>query len=242
METSTAQELRDAALEGEKTTAAELREYSNFKTELRKYGISIEEDTRKFVQVIYGIKQHGYDVNKVLSEYSDLEFKQVKRELLNNQVRQLEDKIMNLQHQCSFLESKVNLHDQRLYVYDELKLMGLALRQLKIICNTIKEIAAENNISLSEELAKFFEFLEQRYDIKLRQKVLEDQQQKLTTTKSYNLTTTYPYYPDDQPFTTSPERSALEEQERQRQIQSISYEYRELMPSLRQQDKKRIVN
>ena len=56
---------------------------------------------------------------------------------------------------------------------------------------------------------------------------MEDQQQKLTTTKSYNLTTTYPYYPDAQPFTTSPERSALEEQERQRQIQSISYEYRE---------------
>jgi hypothetical protein len=79
-----------------------------------------------------------------LSEYSDLEFKQVKRELLNNQVRQLEDKIMNLQYQCSFLESKVNLHDQRLYVYDELKLMGLGLRQLKIICNTIKEIAVEN--------------------------------------------------------------------------------------------------
>jgi hypothetical protein len=56
---------------------------------------------------------------------------------------------------------------------------------------------------------------------------LEDQQQKLTTTKSYNLTTTYRYYPDAQPFITSPERSALEEQERQRQIQSISYEYRE---------------
>jgi hypothetical protein len=127
METTTAQELRDAALEGEKTTSAELRIFK-FQDRIKKIWISIEEDTRKFVQVIYGIKQHGYDVNKVLSEYSDLEFKQVKRELLNNQVRQLEDKIMNLQHQCSFLESKVNLHDQRLYVYDELKLMGLGLR------------------------------------------------------------------------------------------------------------------
>jgi uncharacterized protein (DUF3084 family) len=110
------------------------------KKEIKSKEEDIQTLTQKFVQVIYGIKQHGYDINKVLSEYSDLEFKQVKRELLNNQVRQLEDKIMNLQHQCSFLESKVNLHDQRLYVYDELKLMGLGLRQLKIICNKLRKL------------------------------------------------------------------------------------------------------
>ena len=79
--------------------------------------------------------------------------------------------------ECSFLESKVNLHSQLLYVYNELKSIGVGLRELKIITNTIKEIAAENNI-IDYRLAidKFFEFLEQRYDIKLRQKVLDEQQ------------------------------------------------------------------
>jgi hypothetical protein len=37
-----------------------------------------------------------------------------------------------------------------------------------------------------------------------------------------------PYHPDVQPFDPSLERSTLEEREREHQIRSISYEYREL--------------
>jgi hypothetical protein len=42
------------------------------------------------------------------------------------------------------------------------------------------------------------------------------------------LPTTYPYHADIQPFDSSLERPRLEERERERQIRSISYEYREL--------------
>ena len=100
-EASYANELRDAALEIEKTTVTELREYSNFKAELRGFGLSSStvDEPRKLVRVIYGIKQRGYDVDKVLSEYSDIEFMQVKRDMLSTQVRTLEDKIVNLQSQ-----------------------------------------------------------------------------------------------------------------------------------------------
>jgi hypothetical protein len=88
-EASYANELRDAALENEKTTVTELRESSNFKAELRGFGLSssIVDDPRKLVRVIYGIKQCGYDVDKVLSEYLDIEFMQVKRDMLKIQVR-----------------------------------------------------------------------------------------------------------------------------------------------------------
>jgi len=179
-ERSTAKDLRDAALENEKTTVAELREYRNFKTELRRYGLlssSILDDTRKIVQVIYGLKQRGYDVDKVLSEYSDLEFKQVKRDIFSNQVRTLEDKIVDLRYECSFLEYQVNLHSQKLYAVDELKSMGIGLRELKIILNAIKEIAVENGIIYSLAVERFFEFLERQYDIKLRLK-----KSRITTT------------------------------------------------------------
>ena len=141
-EASYANELYDAALENEKTTVAKLREYSNLKAGLEKHGLSIEEDISKFVRVVYGIKQYGYDVDKVLSDYSDQEFKQLKRDLLINQVKELEDKKTRLLSECSFLESKVNLHSQLLYVYNELKSIGVGLRELKIITNTIKEIAS----------------------------------------------------------------------------------------------------
>jgi hypothetical protein len=62
-EASNANNLRDAAFETEKVTYAELREYSKFKTELGKYGLSssIVDDARKLVQTIYGIKQQGYE-------------------------------------------------------------------------------------------------------------------------------------------------------------------------------------
>ena len=105
-EASYANELRDAALENEKTTVTELREYSNFKAELGKYGLSVDVDTRKLVRAIYGIKQRNeYDVGKILSEYSDIKFMQDKRDMLSTQVRALEDKIVDLRYQYSFLES-----------------------------------------------------------------------------------------------------------------------------------------
>jgi hypothetical protein len=184
IEISTAKDLRDAALENEKTTVAELSEYKNFKAELRRCGLllslsssSILDDTRKIVRLFYGIKQRGYDVDKVLSEYLDIEFMQVKHDMLSNLVRALENKIVDLQSQYSFLEYQVNLHSQKLYVIDELKSIGVRLRELKIILNAIKEIAAKNGMIYSLAVEKFFESLEKQYDIMLRLK-----KSRITTT------------------------------------------------------------
>jgi hypothetical protein len=128
IEAAVAKDLRDEALEDEKTTVAEVREYSNLKAELKKYGLSIVDDIPKFTQVIHGIKQRGYDVDKVLSEYSVQEIKQLTRDLLINQVKGLNGTKMGLQNECYFLKSQVDQHTQRLYVYDELKSMGFVLR------------------------------------------------------------------------------------------------------------------
>jgi hypothetical protein len=74
--------------------------------------------------------------------------------------------------------------------------------ELKIIRNTIKEIAAEYNIFSYKALVnEFFEFLEQRYNIKLRQKVLEEKQQKQQPSISYTfrkITTTAPKTTEEQ--------------------------------------------
>ena len=134
--------------------------------------------------------------------------------------------------ECSFLESKVNLHSQLLYVYNELKSIGVGLRELKIIINTIKEIAAENNI-IDYRLAidKFFEFLEQRYDIKLRQKVLDEQQQELqkynnnTTAKPDNPNRTFPLSRNNESSSVAPKPSALVNRQGEMPSSSISYTY-----------------
>jgi ASC-1-like (ASCH) protein len=229
-EASLANELRDAALENEKVTVVELREYSKFKTELRKYGLSFIDDAQKLVRIIYGIKQRGYDVDKVLSEFSDIEFMQEKRDMLSKLDRALEDKIVDRRNQYSFLESQVNLHSQRLYVYDELDSMGFGLTKLKILRNAIKEIAAEDNISFSLAVDKFFEFVEKHYDIKLRQKVQEAQQQhQKEYTKPDNLNPTFPSHHDFKPSTALPNQSSLVEKQRQQlPSTSISYTYRKI--------------
>ena len=126
--------------------------------------------------------------------------------------------------------------------------MGLGIRELKILCNTIKEIAFENGISYRDAIEQFLERVEKLYDgIKLRQKINQQQKEKQPKyAKTDNLPRTYPYHPGVQPFVPSLERSTLEEWERERQMPSVKYyRYRETnTTTIRQQDKnkKKIIN
>ncbi|MDQ3970186.1 MAG: hypothetical protein M3227_00675, partial [Thermoproteota archaeon] len=230
MEISLAKDLRDAALENERITSAEIREYSNLKAELRKYGIPID-DLQKLVQLLYEIRQHGYDVKKVLSEYQDLLFIKENRDIVWRQIKESKDEKKNLQNVCSSLEAEVSRHSQRLYTYDELESLGIGIRELRILCNTIREIAAENGKSYRIAIEQFLEWVEKLYGgIELRQKIQEQEQAQYAKLDN-NLTATYPYYPDIKPFTSLPGPYALEEKERERQRKfrsSIFYSYREI--------------
>lgn len=111
--------------------------------------------------------------------------------------------------------------------------MGFGLRELKIILNTIKEIAVENNNIFSEAVDKFFESLEQRYDIKLRQKVLKEQQlQKYNnTTKTDSPNRTFPLYCNNESSNVLPKPSALVEKQGEMPSSSISYRYGKITTS-----------
>jgi hypothetical protein len=248
METSIAKELRDFDLKDAKTTSAEVKEYSNLKTELRRYGLSIEEDIPKFVQLVHEIKQHGYDVNKILSDYSDQDIMEIKRDLLSDELNGLKDTKIRLQNECYFLKSQVDLHRQRLYVYNKLKSMGFGLRELKILYNTLKEIAAENNIiDYRQTVDKFFESLEITYDVKIRLTVQkkQNQQKKYNDTKPDNPIGTFPFYSEIKPFTTLPKPAVLvEKQQEQQQMprpSSISFSYRKFSTTASNRKKNKII-
>jgi hypothetical protein len=80
--------------------------------------------------------------------------------------------------------------------------MGFGLRELNILYNRINEISAEYKIFGYKALVnEFFEFLEQRYNIKLRQKVHNEyQHQKTQLSKSfiYKKTTAFPKTSEEQ--------------------------------------------
>ena len=111
------------------------------------------------------------------------------------------DQKIRLQSECSFLKAKISRHRQRLYTYDELESLGLNIRELRILCNAIKEIAAENGISYRVATEQFFEWVEKLYGgIKLRQKIHEQKEKQPEYAKPDNIPRTYPYHPDVQPF------------------------------------------
>ena len=86
LEKSDRQFLRDQALQDERMTAAELKWYSNIKAELRKYDIPVD-DISNFAKAVNGIRQCGYDVGKVISEFSESQSRETRHKMLQDSVR-----------------------------------------------------------------------------------------------------------------------------------------------------------
>jgi hypothetical protein len=126
------------------------------------------KDIPKFVQLLDSIKELGFDVNKVLSPYQDSVLLDTRHKILNHQINDMSNAKLGLQQSISVLQNIEGHHAQRMYVYDELESMGLGLNELRILRNTIGEIAAENNIKSTMAVQEFFKSLERQYDIKLR--------------------------------------------------------------------------
>ena len=73
---------------------------------------------------------------------------------------------MGLKQNCSILQHMACFHFQKLSVCDELKSMGLGLNELRLLRNTIKEMAAEKGTNYKDDVNQFFESHEKPYDIK----------------------------------------------------------------------------
>ena len=68
-------------------------------------------DVSNFAKKVKGIKQYGYDVTKVLNEFSNLELLKLKRNTLKQDIHTLETKLASLNKQCSMTEAKVLFHN-----------------------------------------------------------------------------------------------------------------------------------
>ena len=157
---------RHVALQQEKMTATGLKWYLDLKNELKKYEIPIE-DVAEFAKVVNGIKQQGYDLGKVIMEFSDIDSRETRHKMLFESLQMLESKCTNLKQESSILENTVNFHKQTMTKYNELVAIGFGLKELKALWYTINEISIANNISMKEAPLKFFKDIEEQYDNKL---------------------------------------------------------------------------
>jgi hypothetical protein len=162
-----AEELYNASLENESRTTSILAWYLKLKTELDRYKIPLE-DVSSFAKAVRGLREYGYDVDKIIAEFSELDFLKSQnhyyRDIINPA---LEKKYVKLNGECASLEQTVNFHRQRLSIYDQLEQLGFGLKELKILWHIITEIAEANNISSDDAVQKFFKDVEEQYDDKL---------------------------------------------------------------------------
>ncbi len=165
-EKSISEDLRNAALDDERTTADDLKWYSGIRAELRDYHIPVD-DLSFFVNIIRNIKHYGYDLKEVISEFSNLKNLEYKQRVFTEAASNLEVRVGTLVKTCNDLEQRIIFHRQTLSVYNELEAIGFGLKELKLIWSTINEIAAANNISVHIAVQKFIQDIEKQYDDKL---------------------------------------------------------------------------
>jgi hypothetical protein len=159
--------LRDDALQQQKTTASDIQWYLDLKGKLgSEYGIPLE-DISIFAKTVNGIKQYGYDVSKVLNEFSNLELLKLKMNTLKQDIQTLETKLASLNKQCYMTEAKVNFHNEAISNYTNLESIGFGLKELTLLWSIVNEVSDANDIPLDQIPTKFIRDIEEQYDKKL---------------------------------------------------------------------------
>jgi hypothetical protein len=166
LQKSYSESVRTQALQDERMTATELKSFSDIKAELRKYGIPVD-DIPKFAKAVNGLKEYGYDVGKIISEFSDHESRVTRNQMLERSVKMLKSEVNYLSQQCSLAQNTLNSYSPTNSALKELEAMGFGIKELKLLWHTINEIAVANNIPMNEAQQKFFKDIEEQYDKKL---------------------------------------------------------------------------
>ena len=157
---------RDKALEDKKITLKELKWYSDLKKELKDHNIPTEE-VADFAVLIENIKKFGFDAGKVVNEFQNLDYLVNRQKIYKDIIPQIEYRHQFLKQECAKLENIIASHNHTLSTFSELFSMGFGLKELKLLKNTIIEIADANNISVFDAVQKFLDDVEEQYDDKL---------------------------------------------------------------------------
>jgi hypothetical protein len=165
-ESSKIESLIDEEIRSHKMTTQKLRWISHLKLELAKHNIPLN-DLEQFVKVINGINNYGYNINKVINEFSDLNRLTAEKNALELAVQNLENTVNKLKQEKSSIEQALYFHNQTLSVYNMLDRMQFGLKELKQLRSTIIEIGIANNMSSDQAIQKFYMDLEHDYDNKL---------------------------------------------------------------------------
>jgi hypothetical protein len=161
---STVSKDLELVIETSKISNEAIAWYKDILKELKNNGLSID-DISFFIQCLMGIKNAGYDVNKVLTKYSELSYFDKFEEVQSHTIQKSRIEIEQLTQFKKSLQEQVNLNRLKLSKNQELENIGFGIKELKIIYNTIIEISKENEINPKEAAQKFFSDVDDYDDI-----------------------------------------------------------------------------
>ena len=154
--------------------------YREIKKELTNMGIPFDEISA-FMDCLRQIRNEGYDVNKLVTKFSQLDFfdktieEQERRKQKNwKDIELLNNNKKNLENQIYFTRLKISKNQ-------DLENIGMGLKELKTIHQTIIELSKANNINPNEAIEKFFNDLNEYDDIIRFKKKIEDLKKEAAT-------------------------------------------------------------
>jgi hypothetical protein len=179
------------ALKKEKQVTSLLRMFSELKKVLRDgYGISIDEGIKELAKLIHDFRENGYNVKKIIDEYTDSRSLKWHISENENKMKELQAQRNSLQSHVFSLESQVSMHRQTMSVFRELESMGFGLPELKQIWNTILEIAGirKDYMSSQEAVSLFIRDIEENYHEKflMEDKIKEKRKEVVQTQQELN--------------------------------------------------------
>jgi hypothetical protein len=132
--------------------------YKNIKQAFQDAEIPIDNVSR-FMRCLEVMKNQGYDVNKILGKFTEYE----KAEDLLNFQQETKDihqsKVDELLRQTKSLREQLKLDQLKLSELEQLKNMGIGIKELKTLYNKITEIATEKNIPSKTAMEKLLDDL-----------------------------------------------------------------------------------
>ena len=149
----------EEALQKKNVTRDILQKFTHSEEMLLEYDLSTEE-IPNLVIALNNAQQLGYDSNEIAEKISTIESLAKKEKELKYNLMVEQDELRMLKHATFVLSQEINKHLLTLDVYDKLHSLGFGLNELKVLNNTIQEIAIANNVDSSIAVKKFFEDIE----------------------------------------------------------------------------------
>lgn len=179
-EISILEEKQEYLRKNNNTSINAINWYKDIKEELTNIGIPFE-DIPLFVDCLRGIKNQGYDVNKIVTKSLELinysNFMENQEEMKHQKINEIEQ----LKNTKREIEKQIDCIKLKLSINEELKNIEMGFKELKTIYNTILEISKANNIGPKEAIKKFFNDLNE-YDniISFKMKVTDLRKEVVT--------------------------------------------------------------